>query len=485
MRPPSTSPGSAAVSAIGLPGAWAAGFRGEGEVISVCDTGFDRGGLGDVHPAFAGRVLAIDVVGASMASDRDGHGTSVAGCAAADGFSEDGGPVAGSAPRASLVVQAAMTIDGLLELPIDLASVFEHARREHDVRVHLLAITDAGSSAPGEYGPTADSIDRFIERRRDAVVILSVGNDGVPRENERGEIEIAAGSVGSPATAKNALAVGACENDWPTFPGTYGETHPFSHALEPFASDRLADSSESLAAFSSRGPTTDGRTKPDLVAPGTCVPTPRSRAAPHAASSQFGELGDPLYRMSGGSSLSAGFVAGAAALVREWLRRERAMGAPSAALVKALLLNGAKPLAGGATCGEGFGRLDVSRAIGLGGRIELDDEGPALVEGESSASSMEVVEGDLLSVTLAWTDPPGPSLMHDLDLVVEVDGARLHGNRAPGDRTFDRTNNVERVRTLVRTSGRAKILVRAIKTERRGQTFALVRSVAPPSSGAR
>lgn len=450
-------------------------------MVAVCDTGFDRGVLEDVHPAFSRRVLAVDVVGTSLASDRDGHGTSVAGCVLADGETIDGGPVVGAAPRAALVVQAAMTSEGLMELPTDLAAVLEHARTEHDVRVHLLALTDAGSSVKGAYGPTAESVDRFVDDRRDAIVVLSVGNDGVATVNERGAVEIAAGSVSPPSTAKNALAVGACENDWPTFSRTYGETHPFSHSLEPFASDRLADSSESLAAFSSRGPTADGRTKPDLVAPGTCVPTPRSRAAPYAASSQFGELGDPLYRMSGGSSSSAGFVAGAAALVREWLRRERGVLAPSAALVKALLVNGARPLGGAEgppNGGEGFGRLDVSASIGLGGRVELDDEGVSLVRGDTHSVPMEVTAGQLLSVTLAWTDPPGPRLVQDLDLIVAIDGAELHGNRTPGDVTFDRVNNVERVRARVGISGQATILVRAARTERRGQSFALVRSVA-------
>lgn len=180
--------------------------------------------------------------------------------------------------------------------------------------------------------------------------------------------------------------------------------------------------------------------------------------------------------------MSAGFVAGAAAVVRDWLRRERGVVAPSAALVKALLVNGARDLLDDApSCGGGFGRLDVSEALGLRGRVELEDEGLALVEGASRCVSIDVVRGEVLSVTLVWTDVPGPSLVHDLDLIVELDGDELHGNRAIGDAGFDRTNNVERVRTRVEASGQARILVRAVRTGQRGQTFALVRSVAPPT----
>ena len=49
-------------------------------------------------------------------------------------------------------------------------------------------------------------------------------------------------SIGAPATAKNAICVGASNT------GSFG--------------------SEGLAYFSSRGPASDGRFKPDLVAPG-------------------------------------------------------------------------------------------------------------------------------------------------------------------------------------------------------------------------
>lgn len=71
--------------AIGILGAdrlqmQATPLRGTGQVIAVCDTGFDRGSETDVHPAFAGRVARIHaLVRGGDASDTHGHGTHVAG----------------------------------------------------------------------------------------------------------------------------------------------------------------------------------------------------------------------------------------------------------------------------------------------------------------------------------------------------------------------------------------------------------------------
>src|SRR6185503_5986183 len=75
----------------------------------------------------------------------------------------------------------------------------------------------------------------------------------------------------------------------------------------------------SLAPFSSPGPTRDGRTKPDLVAPGTAIASATTFDIPHTcpgapAGSEL--LADGMnHRMMGGTSMAAPHVAGAVALL--------------------------------------------------------------------------------------------------------------------------------------------------------------------------
>jgi len=207
-----------------------------------------------------------------------------------------------------------------------------------------------------------------------------------------GEVDL--GSIGTPATAKNCITVGACESLRPGFGRvdpqgyehrTYGGTWG-AFRRNPIFSDQIANDCEGLAAFSGRGPTSDHRIKPDLVAPGTGILSAHSRA--HSGQ-VFAPSKDPLcYYFDCGTSMATPFVAGCAAVVREWLRK-KGIARPSAALVKALLINGADPLRGQYAPSEtgsvpnshqGFGRVNLAASIGALPKtlLEFWDEGPAL-----------------------------------------------------------------------------------------------------------
>ena len=153
-----------------------------------------------------------------------------------------------------------------------------------------------GSAAAGDYTLDSANADTFVWQRRDMLITFSAGNEGIDA-NANGVIDN--DSIGSPATAKNVLTVGASENQRPSYPcdatlsyqshdayqpsttcaamsgqnllGTYGQRWGADYPAAPIAGDLSAGNAGQMAAFSSRGPTDDGRIKPDVVAPGTWI----------------------------------------------------------------------------------------------------------------------------------------------------------------------------------------------------------------------
>lgn len=455
-------------------------LQGAGQIVAVCDTGFDTGSAAHPHPAFAGRVRKLYPLGRKSASDPNGHGTHVCGSVLGDGESTLG-RIRGTAPQAELLMQSVLDArGGLGGLPDDLHQLFQPMYDE-GARVHSNSWGDSNNA----YTQEAHDVDAFVWEHRDAVIVFAAGNAGEDRDRD-GKVD--AGSLGSPATAKNCITVGASENDRPGFAyvdgavriATYGEGWSSSFPVDPVHSDKLANSPEGLAAFSARGPTSDGRIKPDVVAPGTGILSARSRAA--GVGNGWGPSTDPLYFYEGGTSMATPLVAGCAAVIREHLHGQ-GHATPSAALVKALLISGARPLVGQYTPSEtgavpnahqGFGRVDLAASVDAGQVRGLWDEGDALDTGDRRTFTIELdAPVRQLKVTLVWSDPPGEALQNDLDLAVTAGGATALGNAAAGSTVADRTNNVEQV-VLERVSGTVEILVSAHRAAIDPQPFALV-----------
>jgi subtilisin family serine protease len=90
------------LEAVGAPEAWSRGWTGDGSVISILDSGIDTD-----HPEFAGRIDAMECftgrceAGLETIEDLNGHGTHVAGLAAA---ALDGVGTTGVAPDAHLLI---------------------------------------------------------------------------------------------------------------------------------------------------------------------------------------------------------------------------------------------------------------------------------------------------------------------------------------------------------------------------------------------
>ncbi|SIO58798.1 Subtilase family protein [Singulisphaera sp. GP187] len=456
-------------------------FEGGGQTVGVADTGFDKGSTASVHPAFTGRVQRLYALGRpGKSNDPNGHGTHVAGSVLGDGVSAVlGTSIRGTAPKARLVFQSVLDAGGGLGgLPTDLRDLFSDPYNSDGVRVH----TNSWGSTVGDsrYDSQAFEVDDFVWNNRDCVICFAAGNEGVDAD---GDGLIDRSSITPPATAKNCITVGASENNRPSFALTYGSGWPSDFPANPIFSDKTADHPEGMVAFSSRGPTSDQRFCPDVVAPGTFVLSARSRDTTKVG---WGLSADPQYMFDGGTSMATPLVAGCCALIREYLIGQRNLSTPSAALVKAMLINGALGIPGQYTPTEagpipnfadGFGRADMAAVLGPG-EVQLalvQDEGRQLDTGDEETVTVQVPAGVAeLKATLVWTDPAGATLQNDLDLIVRAGGQEWHGNVASGSLAFDRVNNVEQLIWPSPPAGQVEVVVRAFRITRFSQPFALV-----------
>ncbi|KKZ67328.1 hypothetical protein EMCG_06977 [[Emmonsia] crescens] len=470
-------------------------YMGEGQVVAVGDTGFDIGKTDDTHPAFTGRIKHLYALGRpGAADDPDGHGTHVSGSILGDGNSTTmGGKISGAAPKAELVMQSVLdSNNGLGGIPADLGDLFIVPYEEQGARVHTNSWGSSSLFGQIPYDESATQVDRFIWEHPDMLILFAAGNDGSDRDFN-GVIDLS--QVGSQAAAKNIITVGASENNRPDIGVQYGFRWPTS----PFRTDLMANNPAGMAAFSSRGPTAEGRFKPDLVAPGTALLSTLSRNA--QSDSQYGDSLDPQWWFLAGTSMSTPLVAGCAAAVRESLVKNGTTN-PSAALVKALLINGALELVGQYNPSEagpspnynsGFGLVNLRNSIILPSQDNGGfQEGGPLAQGEGAdkpitvtipkTASISAAEGSVLKVTLVWSDPPGAELQNDLDLLVRTsDGKERHGNM--GEKTgFDRSNNVEQVTWTNIAEGDVQIIISAFRITRDDspQPYAVVWSINRP-----
>lgn len=271
---------------------------GRGVRVAVLDSGVD-----DEHPDLdEGTVVAEkDFSGEGTADDQLGHGTHVAAIIAGDGDASNG-THRGVAPNASIVNVRVLGPGGRGRTS-DIVAGMEYAVA-HDADVLSISL---GGRASGDT-PLATAAQRAVDHG--ATVVIAAGNSGP-----------VARTIASPGIAPGAITVGASDGD------------------------------ESIARFSSRGPTPiDGRLKPDVVAPGVGVVS--------ACTDGTYETCDGPYVAKDGTSMATPHVSGVAALM---LQRHPDW---SPGRVKAALLSTAEPLDANATVyDQGAGLVDASRAV--------------------------------------------------------------------------------------------------------------------------
>ena len=468
-------------------------YDGSGEIIGIADTGLD-----DTHADFSGRIVAQIPRGRPARSDDpNGHGTHVAGSAAGDG-SASNGVFRGAAPGAKLVFQSLLDSGGGLGgLPLNLGTLFDEAY-QHGARIHS---NSWGAATASTYTASSSEVDEYVAAHRDMLVVIAAGNEGQAAVRVQTSIGVVDWlSIGAPATAKNALTVGASRSDRVAggLSGMqWGQAWPTDFPDPPIAHESVSGDPDSLAAFSSRGPSDDRRIKPDLVAPGTDILSCRSRNAP--ATHFWGPYApNSAYGYMGGTSMATPLVAGSAALVRQYYRQVRGH-KPSAALLRATLINGTRWLGGsssnasnppaGMPAGnfdQGFGRLDMLTTLPGGGAgsldLEFSDDWQGMSMKLSSTGSrrrfvLDLAAGTPLRICLAYTDAPGRGLQNNLNLFVQPPaGPKLVGNERLrlGLGIPDVDNNVEVVRVADPVPGLWVIQISATNLLQPDQDFALV-----------
>ncbi len=488
------------------------GLSGAGEIIGICDTGLDTGDPANLHTDFTGRVAWIKSYpitsdfsqyiknpgGNDGPADLDsGHGTHVTGSVLGNGAASAGlagvsGAVRGLAYNAKLVFQAVEQelqwknpADSqrygrylLAGIPHDLAALFGDAYKK-GARIHS---NSWGGGDPGEYDEQCEQLDRFIWERQNFCVVVAAGNDGTDKD---GDGKINPMSVTAPGTAKNCITVGACENRRLNFNSeTYGEWWPQDYPVAPFHNDPMANDSEQIVPFSSRGPTRDGRVKPDVVAPGTFILSTRSTQI--AANNQGWAAFPPskLYFYMGGTSMATPLTAGAVGIVREYLRKKQHLTNPSAALLKATLILGCrrvKSIPASAALPDnqqGFGRVNLDAGLVPASpvRAVFRDEKAGLKTGEQRRFQVNVKSKQApLRVVLAYSDYPGATLVNNLNLVVtDPNGKRYVGNQSAGALSMDVKNNVELVEVKSPGAGTWNIDIIGSNVPQGPQPFALV-----------
>ena len=382
-----------------------------------------------------------------------------------------------------------------------------------------------GSDVNGDYDIDSQTYDKLVRDaqsgvsgNQEMIFAFAAGNAGpcTPKKSQ---------GIDSPGSAKNVITVGAASNVRSLSASNGGSDANGTDACGE--TDANAATADDISCSSSRGPCSDGRMKPDLVAPGIHItggvpqnsppPSPLSLgsaldcfdalgvcALPNSGTTgntnNFFPLGQQFYTESSGTSHATPVVAGACALVRQYFINN-SLAVPSPAMTKAFLMNSARYLTGSDandnlwSPNQGMGEVNLGTAFDGVARF-LRDQVPAdkfTGTGQRLAFAGQVADGSKpFRVTIAWTDAPGNTTgnayNNNLDLVVNIGGKSYKGNDFNGQYSTtggiaDAKNNVESVFLPAGVTGNFTVLVTAANINSDGvpneapaldQDFALV-----------
>ena len=412
---------------------YANGLHGEGQILGILDTSVDINhcSLKDTVPIGPAH---RKIVGYHASPAAAFHGTHVAGIAVGDAGVE--------AETRGMAYLGKLTYGPMPSFTATAVQSALNLSHGDGGRVHTNSWGDDGTTA---YNGLCRGFDAFNWDNEDDLVCLAVTNGSLLK---------------NPENAKNLLAVGNSDD---------------------------APSQQNICTGGA-GPTSDGRRKPEVFAPGCDVQSASSGTA-------CGTTG------ATGTSMATPATAGAGMMIRQYFQQGYYPGGvpsgnavtPTAALLKAMLINSAVDMGPGGypSNAEGWGRILVDNSMYFFGdarKLLVSDvrhAGGGLSTGGVFTLPVNVLgSGEQFRVTVVWTEPAataGASFapVNDLDLEVEGPGGTYKGNVFSGGvsvvgGTRDDRNNVEQVHITNPTPGQYTVRVKGAAVAEGAQGFAVV-----------
>jgi subtilisin family serine protease len=391
------------------------------------------------------------------------------------------------------------------------------------------------------YDSWSQDVDQFTYDNDDMLILIAAGNYG--------KISVDT-TVGSPSTAKNCLTIGASRTfnqdhvdsvDYMDFTVYYDyfkkNNVPVTNTDEccNYANNAVRSyccpsvikqmyqnnpgyyNKNNMASFSSRGPTFDGRLKPEVVAPGSYIISTHGDGdltSNNCGSGRPNGANSAALMSDQGTSMATPATAGAAGLVRQYYRTKRSISNPSGMLIKATIIHSATVMKGTVdrngqkgnqiiqlpqtTDGSpniynGYGLVSLTSALAFDDssfKLVVDDRA-SLQQGNNKLycfQSSSTESASNLKATLTWYDPPATPyaknvLVNNLDLDIEeliVDtviqnNTEIRRVRGNGGTENDDVNNTERAFMLdIPSSTFVAVRVNAKKVVSGSQKYAVV-----------
>ncbi len=421
------------------------GLHGEGQIVGILDgrvdvnhcSFLDAAPIGPAHR----KIVAMQSTGGG-----DLHGTHVAGIVAGD---DPASANTANTRGVAYLGKIAWASYGAADEPGFTSGIT--FVRAAGAKIHTNSWGNDGTTA---YDALARAVDVQSYDHEDEMICFAVTNQS---------------TLKNPENAKSVLAVGNTQ-DAPT---------------------------QTTICTGGAGPTSDGRQKPEIWAPGCATQSSSSGTACSTTSLT-------------GTSMASPAIAGTAMLVRQYYTDGYyptgiAGGSgftPSGALIRATLMNTGQDLTGAAagfqvptgypSVQEGWGRVKADDALYFPGdarKLLVKDirNNSGLSTGGEDVTNINVLGStQALRITLTWTEPPatagaGQAAVNDLDLVVEGPSGTYLGNvfnTATGFSTTggtrDAKNSTEQVHIANPAAGTWTVRVRGTNVATGTQGFALV-----------